>query len=356
MAASQEYFKNLGWSQNPFTITISPDLMVGYTEQTETILSHILNFHKVGMVIGPTGSGKTTLLNWVNNNVNSLDDFCAYYVPKPPVAKEELVSLFKMTLGFNILDQVRFSNLSVLNIQKYLLKKTRKLKTVFLIDEAHECSIEVLEWVRTINDMIPNLMLIFAGLPTFEKKIESDLPTLLMRINTKVYLQSLNEIETEALVRKRIEKVGGKGIEPFTHDAITKIYEVTGGFPREIIKVCDQLVREAVKRNVSYINPSFVEQIFRAPTPVRKDDELRINLTSKQREILELLDKKPNISTVEISELLGESAYKSKSHAVRSVNNILRRLMSDELIRRNRVGTSYVYSLTGKTKTIFAEA
>ena len=356
MLTSHEYYKKFGWFQNPFTLNIIPDLMVGYTEQTESILAHIFNHHKIAVIIGPTGSGKTTLLNWINDNVNKSNGFYAYYIPKPPIVKEELVSLFKVALGFNIVDKIRHGNISILNVQKYLLKKTHEKKTIFLIDEAHECSLEVLEWIRTVNDIIPNLMLVFAGLPTFEKMLEKELPTLFMRITTKAYLHSLNENETETLIRKRIEKVGGNGIEPFTYDSISKIYEITGGFPREIIKTCDQLIHEASRKNASTITSAFIHQVFQSLPSVPKDEETTTNLTLKQREILDLLNKKPNISPTDIVESINISEYKTKSHAIRSINNILRRLMSEELIKRKKMGTSYLYSLTGKSRTIFAEA
>jgi Holliday junction resolvasome RuvABC ATP-dependent DNA helicase subunit len=253
------------------------------------------------------------------------------------------------------LDKVRFSDLNTTNIIKFLVRKTLKRNTVFLIDEAHECSLEVLEWLRTINDIVPNLLIVFAGLPAFEKKIETELPTLFMRVNTRVYLEFLNDVETESLIQRRIEKVGGDGIKPFTRDAITKIYEITGGFPREVVKICDELVRNAAKNNISTINASFIEKTF-AGLKISEIEEIKISLTSKQNEILEILNKKPNLSPTEIVNLIDVEAYKSKSHAIRSINNILRRLMEEDLLNRKKVGSKYVYSLSGKSKTIFTEA
>ena len=55
-----EYYSKFGWSSNPFTLTISPSLMVGYSEQCDSLLSHVINLHKFASVIGPTGSGKST--------------------------------------------------------------------------------------------------------------------------------------------------------------------------------------------------------------------------------------------------------------------------------------------------------
>lgn len=355
MGAQYEYFSKFGWSNNPFTLTISPDLMVGYSEQTEALLSHIFNQHKAAIVIGPTGSGKTTILNWLNAQVKAYNGFKSYYIAKPPTKKEDLIELFKHHLGYGLIDRVKFSKIDMNNIPRFLTRKTLKEKTVFLIDEAHECSLEVLEWLRTINDIVPNLIIVFAGLPTFEKKLETDLPTLLMRVNTRVYLDSLSEIETESLIQKRIDRVNGDGIKPFTREAIAKIYEITGGFPREIIKSCDYLVREAAKRNISTINPSLVEQIFKT-TKIPETEEIKFTLTSKQKDILELLSREPNLSPTEIVGKIDTKDYKTKSHAIRSINNILRRLMDDDLITRSKAANKFVYSLSGKAKTILAEA
>lgn len=354
MENKYEYFHRFGWSKNPFNLTISPDLMVGYSKQTESLLAHVFNQHKVALVIGPTGAGKTTILTWLNAQIKAYNGFKTYYVPKPPVNKEELIQLFKHNLGFGFLDKVIYKNVDINNLTNYITKKTRA-RTIFFVDEAHECSIEVLEWLRTINDMVPNLVIVFAGLPIFEKKLETELPTLLMRVNTRVLLESLSEMETESLIQKRIDFAGGEGIKPFTNDAIKKIHEITGGFPREIIKVCDQLVKEAALRNLSSINAHLVEQVF-SEKIVSHTDQVKFTLTQKQKEILEMLNKNPDLSPSDIVERINTKDYKSKDHAIRSVNNILKRLMDEDLIKRAKVANKFVYSLSGKAKTILAEA
>ncbi|MBU5689690.1 MAG: AAA family ATPase [Candidatus Aenigmatarchaeota archaeon] len=354
MENKYEYFQKFGWSRNPFTLTISPDLMVGYSKQTETLLTHVFNQHKAAMVIGPTGAGKTTILTWLNAQIKAYNGFKPYYIPKPPVTKDELIQLFKHNLGFNFIDKIKFKDVDINNLTNFVTNKT-KTKTIFLVDEAHECSLEVLEWLRTINDLVPNLVIVFAGLPTFEKKIEAELPTLLMRVNTRVVLESLSEMETESLIQKRIDRAGGEGIKPFTNDAIKKIHEITGGFPREIIKVCDQLVKEAALRNLTSINSKLVEEVF-SEKKISHVDQVKFTLTPKQKEILELLNKTPDLSPSEIVEKIDIKEYKTKDHAIRSVNNILKRLMDEDLIKRAKVANKFVYSLSGKAKTILAEA
>ena len=49
-------------------------------------------------------------------------------------------------------------------------------------------------------------------------------------------------------------------------------------------------------------------------------------------------------------------SYKSKSHAVRSVNNILKRMMLEGFVDRVERGKAYMYALTPKVRTMFVES
>ena len=103
-------------------LTISPDLMVGYSSQAKKILSHIFNSHKMALIIGHTGSGKTTLMNWINNHINSKNNlFHSYYVPKCPESKEDLISLFKFLFGYNLIDNFRFKDLNTQSLPRFLV-------------------------------------------------------------------------------------------------------------------------------------------------------------------------------------------------------------------------------------------
>jgi type II secretory pathway predicted ATPase ExeA/DNA-binding CsgD family transcriptional regulator len=329
--------------------------MVGYSEQSESLLSHIHNFHKFALIIGPTGSGKTTMLMWLRSQLMAFKKFLPIYIPKPPRSSKNLIRLFKNILGYSLLDKIRIRNLSMFNLSKFISRKSKNKHLVLLIDEAHESSFTNLEWIRTLTDSVPNMSIILAALPVFEKKLNVRLPTLSMRITTKAYLNNLSKSETESLILRRIENVGGTGLSPFSSDSIERIFEITGGFPREIIKVCDKLIKEAALKNISSINAEFVDGVLQV-SHVPEAVELKISLSKKQRDILKILNDNPNLTPSEIVEHLDVSIYKDKSNAIRSVNNILRRLLRDELLKRKKLGNSYVYFLSGKAKTLFTEA
>jgi type II secretory pathway predicted ATPase ExeA len=350
-----EYYSKFGWSSNPFTLNISPTLMVGYSEQCDSLLSHVCNLHKFASVIGPTGSGKTTMLLWLRSQLMAYKKFLPYYISKPPRSSKNLINIFKTIVGFNFLDKFRFNEVSLFSLSKFIRHKLKRKHLVLMIDESHEASITNLEWIRTLSDSIPNMTVILAALPVFEKKIETELPTLFMRITTKAYLNNLSKLELESLILKRIENVDGGGLKPFSSDSIERIYEITGGFPREIIKTCDKLVKEAATKNIIAINAGFVDQII-SPQPPSQQIELQATLSKKQNQILRLLNEESNLSPSSIIDHLDLSSYKNKSNAIRSINNILKRLLRDDLIQRKKLGNTYVYYLSPKAKTIFTEA
>jgi type II secretory pathway predicted ATPase ExeA len=329
--------------------------MVGYSEQCDSLLSHVFNLHKFASVIGPTGSGKTTMLLWLRSQFMAYNKFLPYYIPKPPRSSENLINIFKPFIGFNLFDKIRFRNLSLFNLSRFINSKVKNRHLVLLIDEAHEASVTNLEWIRTLADSVPKMSVVLAALPVFEKKIETRLPTLFMRFTTKTYLNSLSKPEVESMILKRIENAEGDGLKPFSSNSIDRIHEITGGFPREIIKICDKLIKEAAYKNITTINSSFIDQVFR-PTPSPQPVDLQALLSKKQKQILKLLNESPNITPSSIVDTLDTSSYKNKNNAIRSVNNILKRLLRDGLVERKKLGNTYVYNLSPKSKTIFTEA
>jgi type II secretory pathway predicted ATPase ExeA len=356
-------FSKWGWRENPFILKIDPRLFVGYDGQIKAALKHIENKHKIALITGRTGSGKTTFLKWVEMNY----DTSKLYVSKPPEKPNEFVSLFTELFGFSLWERILRKRPNLYNLPAYINKKLKGEHMVFLLDEIHETNKDVLEWLRVLTDQIDNISLVMAGMPVIEEKM-SDLETLDQRITTRISLISLDKDDTRDLIKKRIESVGGRGILPFTDDSINAIYKKTGGFPREVLKLCDRLVSSALDKNLDAITLKDIEEHkeielpkvrLEEPivtfTPKPPSEEQLRNLPFKQRKILKLLSRKDWLTPSGIVEELEMKSYKSKGHAVRSVNNILRRLMLEGYVQREARGKAFMYALTPKVKTLFVE-
>lgn len=341
---------NFGWSENPFSLRILPQLFVGYADQTQQLGYCIANRSKVVLLLGPTGAGKTTTLRWLETRTDKSNIF--YYLTKLPDRPEDLgeaiKEIFKPGIS-DILASIFGVKVTLLNLPKYVNKKLGKKHLFLLVDECHESDTKVLEWLRTTVDQVDNMSVILAGLPVFEERLKQGLETLLNRVTQKIELIALSKPEMEEMIRKRIVFAGGNEI-PFSREVIDVVYQKTGGFPRAVLKFCDQIVAEAQKKNIAYIDEALVNEV-QAPPPTAMSLNFIDTLPEKQKEIIKMLSKS-DLTPGQITENLPKEDYQDEENAVRSVNNILRRLMEENFIIREKRGKSFVYKLSPKIRTL----
>ncbi len=349
-----EWMEKYEWRRNPFNFKIYPELMTGYEDESKRLRDSIDSGSKFTLLLGETGAGKTNMLRNIQERYSS--DYNVFYMSKPPVTEADLLEYMKE----EVLDPGFFSRLfnsySLYNIHEAVNKRFDD-QFILLVDEGHEASIEVLEWLRTALDHIDSLTVVAAGLPSFEDKLKGEVNTLYSRATDIVSLESLNKDHSIDLVRKRIEESGGSSIEPFTQSALLRIYEETEGFPREILRLCNDCVVTAANEDKSIIDEDDVERVIDESSDETNnngssgdeddEDESEGNavemLTPKQRRVYDAVEELEEATSGEIVDHMGLEDYKSRSHAIRSINNILRRLMEEGVVDRERKGRNYLY-------------
>ena len=344
----KEWFKKVGWNANPFTFNILPELFVGYTDQTQRIIRVLEEKQKVLLIIGPTGSGKTTILKWVSSNLPQGFEFI--YVGKPPVKAEEFVDIFNSKYRSNIIVRLLFPGLAhaknLYDMPDFLNRKLGKKHLVIMLDEAHESPMEVLEWLRVLSDQVENMSILLTGLPVFESHL-AQIETLRKRIMNKIELISLTKEETERLVKKRIQHVGGTG-EEFSGDVIDYIYERSGGFPRDIIRMGNEIIDVGVKHGKTVITGDLLQQPAQQMQEQQTPSMALGVLTNMQKEVVEMLIR--SMTPGDIANALDLAKYKSRQHAVRSVNNVLKQLMDMKIVERAKTDKSFLYQLAPNIK------
>jgi type II secretory pathway predicted ATPase ExeA len=347
-------FGSLGWSENPFTFNIMPELFVGYNNEVDAILHSVNLGDKFSLLLGPTGSGKTTMLMMLMTKFHNYEH--VLYIPKPPKNPADWVSVFDrfVKVGFPRSLFSRGNGTTLYTLSETLNTKLGGSKCILFVDEAHEASIESLEWLRTITDQTDGLSIVLAGLPVFDGMLKSQLETFLKRVNTRVELSTLTKSETRELIKKRIESKGGEDIKPFTIDSVDYIYEKTGGFPREIIRSCGESVLGAMKKNITTIDIGFLRETERPEERVSL--EALSDLPERQRAVLETLAEKGELTPSEVIRHAAIEGYKDSDNAVRSINNLLKRLMKEKLVERAKRGKTYKYRVSGKYQSLTVKA
>jgi len=345
-----EWLYNMRWKANPFTFSISPHLFVGYKSQIEQVLMAIEENHKLMLILGPTGSGKTTFLKWMSGRLKNYD---VIYIGKPPSVPADFVTIFSGRYKKSWYAFWQKDIKSIYEIPEFLSKKIRKKRLIVMADEAHEANTEVLEWLRVLNDQVENMSVVVSGLPSLEDQLRNNLETFVKRISTRADLLSLTKEETSELIKKRVQSVGGLGTE-FSHVA-DHIYNYTGGFPREVIRLCDILVNNAIMKGRIHIEFDLNEQKREAKEEHQTASaSLLAKTTPMQKEILEMLSTKA-MTPGQIANALDLTKYKSRQHAVRSVNNVVKKLQEDGFLERKRDDKAFLYSLPPRISTLFVK-
>ena len=142
-------------------------------------------------------------------------------------------------------------------------------------------------------------------------------------------------------------------VKPFTMNSIELLYEKTGGFPRDVIKLCNDVVERALENNISLIDSDFISE---EKAIQRTSINTVAEMPKRQKDIIHILSKYGELTPTEVASKIDLKGYGNKNNAMRSVNNLLRRLMSNKLVTRKKHGKAYKYALASKIQTVLVKA
>ena len=342
-----------GWEENPFSFKILPEYFVGHQEDLAVLQEGIANENKVALLLGPTGSGKTTLLRYISDQ---FPHHRVIFLAKPPKDPQDWVAVFAEITRPGFFGRLfhRGNGIGLYNLSQKISSKLNSDRCLLFVDECHEATQESLEWLRAITDQVDNLTVVLAGLPIFENDLKDNLETYLRRVTVRVDLASLTPAETREFIKKRIEGVGGDDVRPFTSSVIDHIYQKTGGFPREVLRLCNELFQRALEKGLSTIDVNLLQETDLGQELSRDTVE---TLPDRQKLIMSLLAKEGELTPTEmVKKVQAKGEYKDTDNAIRSVNNLVRRLLSDGLVERKKTGKAYKYRISPRYQTLFIEA
>ncbi|GJL66519.1 MAG: hypothetical protein NPIRA05_14900 [Nitrospirales bacterium] len=191
------------------------------------------------LISGEIGCGKTLLSRELILKLPK-DRYDIALIANPTFGADQFLKEVLYQLGLQAIG----SKIEMLHqLNDHLLKNSQNgISTVVMVDEAQAIQDEkIFEELRLLLNFQLNdrflLTLVLLGQPELQDRLMA-IPQLSQRIAVRSHLISLNEEETAAYVQFRL-KVAGCQVERFTEEALTMIFQQTGGVPRRINTLCD---------------------------------------------------------------------------------------------------------------------
>lgn len=260
------YKEFFGLDDIPFTLTPDPRFIVFTPSYNEVLASLYYGLEtSKGLIVltGEVGTGKTTALRWILRRLDST--VLAAYVFNPRLSIDEFYHHVTQMLGIK-----DWSNKAeLLNVMGKVLEERhrRGLRTVIIIDEAHELSDYVLEEIRLLlnfeSDNAKHLQIVLTGQPELRDKLnQSNLRQLKQRVALRCNMHSYPNVdEVASYITERLLIAGSDDPEVFTKDAIDFIYLCSEGIPRNINNLCDNAMLNAYAAGEKVIGRKIIVEV-----------------------------------------------------------------------------------------------
>ena len=251
-----EWYKQMGWKNNPFKIYIPKqidDFIAGYDKDRLKINLFVIKKLNFGTIVGSQGTGKTTILKWMKYELKKYKR----------VVHTNLVDGSNLTGEKQTIKNILWSLLNPL--EKYITKPwqimtaatvtmqvKKKLKPdhklVLLIDNVKDISDLAVIILRDLFLANVNFQLIVTG--TKEEMDESEINQFKPQDHLKIDLgKGMPYKDLRNMIRKRIESVGGKDIKPFTEGLMKKICEEANHNPKAVLELAYNCAAEIALEN-----------------------------------------------------------------------------------------------------------
>ncbi len=260
------YREFFGLEDTPFTLTPDPRFIVftpSYNEVLASLYYGLENAKGLIVLTGEVGTGKTTALRWILRRLDS--SVLAAYIFNPRLSIDEFYHHVTQMLGIK-----DWNNKAELLMQmgKVLEERHRRgLRTVLIIDEAHELSDFVLEEIRLLmnfeSDNAKHLQIVLTGQPELRDKLnQPNLRQLKQRVALRCKMHALpSSEEVERYITERLLIAGSDQPNVFTPGAIDFIYQCAEGIPRQINNLCDNSMLSSYAAGEQVVGRKTVEDV-----------------------------------------------------------------------------------------------
>jgi type II secretory pathway predicted ATPase ExeA len=239
------YHNFFGMKQRPFGDTLQLRNLFAASGQEEalaTLRYSITQGRGIGLLTGPSGIGKTLVCHRLTSSLESA--FTTAMITNTNMATIKALYqaiLYDLSLPYHGLDEQELR----LTLTDFLLRRyAGGGRTVLIIDEAQNLSVPLLEELRMLCNLEGETDKVFQMVLVGHSRLlgvlrSPEIETLNQRIGARATLCPLGDEETVQYIQHQLQCAGVLPDEIFTYDAMTAVYEASGGIPRVINQLCE---------------------------------------------------------------------------------------------------------------------
>jgi len=261
------YERYFGFTTKPFALTPDPAFL--YPSKQHAMAMTMLEYGLASqaafsLLTGDIGSGKTTLIRSLLRGLG--DGVVVGLISNTHSRFRSIHGWALSALGIAPADDSDIAQYEAL-VDSFVRQYARGRRTLLILDEAQNLSVEVLEELRLLSnvnsetDLILQIMLV--GQPELRDKLaRPELRQFAQRVSVDFHLRPLDRIESHAYIRHRL-KVAGGDVRLFRPDAIEYVYARTHGIPRLMNQLCDFALVYAFAEARKDIDANLISQVVR---------------------------------------------------------------------------------------------
>ena len=277
------YLQFYGLRDIPFSLTPDPRFLYFTASHREVMANlHYGIQHGKGLIVvtGEVGTGKTTMLRAM---ISRLDrSVLNSYIFNPGLTVPELYQHLATDFGF-----APYSSKADA-LQKFgrllMMRHSRGLRTVMVVDEAQGLSRELLEEIRLLLNFETytekQLQIVLTGQPELRALLNNaDLRQLKQRISLRCEIKPIKADEVSGYISTRLKVAGAARLDLFTPDAVALIYRASEGIPRLINNICDNALLSGYAANARTINAEVISEVAESLDllqPMIEDDPVQV--------------------------------------------------------------------------------
>jgi general secretion pathway protein A len=264
-----------GLKEPPFRISPDPRFLFLAPQHQEVLAKcQYMVSGRVGpvYVYGPIGSGKTTIARRLHQQFADEPGYRVVMLSAPDL-KSPNAFLRTVMDEFGVKTERAFDR-SLANFSHYLLDEFKAGRTpVLLVDEAQHLRRPILQLLKFMLNYETNTQKLIQ-LVLFGQTELADHIARLPELRSRMFPSALPELspeDTAEMITWRFRTAGGTDV-PFTQRALVSVFNLSGGLPREVCRLCDLALLAGFQRNALTIDTPLIEYVgkelgLRAPAP-----------------------------------------------------------------------------------------